>query len=104
MVGALLGLGLLFLGIDFIKAGAAPLKSALWLRELIAISSSLPPVSFLLGVLVAMIAQSSATVTVVAMAMASAGVLPFAAGGMIVAGASLGSELSAWLMAGGTTN
>jgi len=102
LVGALLGLGLLFLGIDFIKAGAAPLKSALWLRELIALSSSLPPVSFLLGVLVAMIAQSSATVTVVAMAMASAGVLPFAAGGMIVAGASLGSGLSAWLMAGGT--
>lgn len=101
LVGALLGLCLLFLGIDFIKSGSALLKALPWLRDTLGASASHHPIwAFGLGLLVAVIAQSSSTVTVIAMAMASAGLLGFETGSWLVVGSGLGSGLSAWLLAG----
>lgn len=99
-VGALLGIGLLFLGIDFIKTGSGILKGAEWLQDFIGYSAHYPVLSFAAGVGVAMLAQSSTTITVVAMAMAASGLLVFDSGAMIVLGAGLGSALSAWTLAG----
>jgi len=100
LVGALLGIGLLFLGIDLTKAGAAPLKEVAWLREYILASTGHFALSFGIGVAVTLVAQSSTTVTIVAMAMAAAGLLGFDNGAMVVLGAGLGSGLSAWTLAG----
>lgn len=100
VVGALLGIGLLFLGIDFIKTGSSILKGATWLKDFMTLSGHYPVLSFVIGVVVALLAQSSSTITVVAMAMASAGLLLFDSGAMIVLGAGLGSALSAWTLAG----
>jgi phosphate:Na+ symporter len=102
-VGTLLGIGLLFLGIDFIKAASAILKGADWFKVFIGYSAQYPVVSFIAGVGVAMLAQSSTTITVVAMAMAASGLLIFESGAMIVLGAGLGSALSAWTLAGRLT-
>jgi len=102
-VGALLGIGLLFLGIDFIKTGSSILKDAAWLKVFIGFSAHYSVASFAVGVGVAMLAQSSSTITVVAMAMASSGLLIFDSGAMIVLGAGLGSALSAWTLAGRLT-
>jgi phosphate:Na+ symporter len=102
-VGALLGIGLLFLGIDFIKAASSILKGADWFKVFIGYSAQYPIVSFIAGVGVAMLAQSSTTITVVAMAMAASGLLIFESGAMIVLGAGLGSALSAWTLAGRLT-
>jgi phosphate:Na+ symporter len=95
VVAALLGIGLLFLGVDFIKTGSAILKGAAWLKDFMTLSAQYPVLSFSLGVVVAMLAQSSSTITVVAMAMAASGLLQFDSGSMIVVGAGLGSALSA---------
>ncbi len=101
IIGALLGVGLLFLGIDFIKAGSGILKTAVWLKDFMVIASQYPVLSFSTGVGVAMLTQSSSTITVISMAMASAGLLSFDSGSMIVLGSGLGSALSAWTTAGG---
>lgn len=98
VVAALLGIGLLFLGVDFIKTGSSILKGAAWLKDFMALSAHYPVLSFSLGAVVAMLAQSSSTITVVAMAMATAGLLQFDCGSMIVIGSGLGSALSAWTL------
>lgn len=94
LVGALLGIGLLFLGIDFIKSASAVLKHSDELRETLAVTAQYPVLSFGLGVAVAWVVQSSSTITVITMAMSSAGLLSFDAGALLVLGAGLGSPLS----------
>ncbi len=103
LVSALLGVGLLFLGVDLIKTAAHALRDSEMLREAMAMSARFWPISFAIGLAVAMVIQSSTTVTVVAMAMAGAGLLPFASGAMIVIGAGLGSGLSGLTLAGRLT-
>lgn len=103
LVSALLGVGLLFLGVDLIKTAAHALRDSEMLRAAMAMSARFWPISFAIGLVVAMVIQSSTTVTVVAMAMAGAGLLPFASGAMIVIGAGLGSGLSGLTLAGRLT-
>lgn len=100
IVGAMLGIGLLFLGIDFIKHASTLLKGAAWLKDDLAASEAYPLIGFMIGAVVALVVQSASTVTVVTMAMASAGLLGFSSGSMIVIGAGLGSALSALSLAG----
>lgn len=100
LVGAVLGLGLLFLGIDYIKAGSAILKHTSWLKDYMLIAGHYPILSFVVGTAVTTLVQSSPTVTVVAMAMTAAGLLPFDSGAMIVLGAGLGSGIATFTMAG----
>lgn len=99
-VGALLGVGLLFLGIDLIKSGSSILKQVDWLKDGMLYAAHYPVLSFAIGTGVALVAQSSSTITIVAMAMATAGLLSFEAGAMVVIGAGCGSALSAWALAG----
>lgn len=99
-VGALMGIGLLFLGIDFIKHASAILKAAPWLKDSLAATAAYPLVGFAIGAMAALVVQSSMTVAVVAMAMTSAGLLDFSSGSMVVLGAGLGSALSALSLAG----
>ena len=98
-VGALLGVGILFLGVDFIKGiGAAGhhLESAtLWEAG----SGSLPVVAFGIGVLVTLASQSSTTVTIVAMALGASGLLSLHGGALVVVGSGLGSAISALVLA-----
>lgn len=99
LAGALLGIGLLFLGLNLIKSGAAPLQSVEIAQEFIAFSAESYFIAFLIGALLSLAAQSSSTVTVIAVAMASVGLLRPEQTVMIVYGASLGSGLSVWFMA-----
>jgi phosphate:Na+ symporter len=100
VVGAVLGIGLLFLGIDLTKAGAAPLKEVEWLREYLLAVAGYDALGFAIGVAVTLIAQSSTKVTIVAMAMATTGLLGLESGTMVVLGAGLGSGLTALWMVG----
>lgn len=100
VVGALLGLGLLFLGTDFIKAAAAMIKTAPWLRDEIATYSSWVLPSFLIGAVVAWITQSSTTLVVITMSMAASDLIGYEASMVIVLGAGLGSGFSSYLSAG----
>ncbi|MGC2854878.1 Na/Pi cotransporter family protein [Novispirillum sp. DQ9] len=97
-LGALLGVGLLFLGLGLIKAGAAPLRDMEMAREFIAFAAESWFIAFLLGALLTLVAQSSATVSVVAVALVGIGLLEMQQTMMIITGAGLGSGLSVWFM------
>lgn len=97
LVAALLGLGLLFLGVDFIKGASGLLKKEPLLIEFLGMASQFPWLGFLAGALVATVVQSSTTVSVVAMAMAAAGLLDFPTGAWIVVGSSQGAAIATWM-------
>ncbi|MCQ4162440.1 Na/Pi symporter [Roseomonas sp. GC11] len=100
VLGALAGLGLLFLGLATVKAGAAPMRDLPAVRDLLAAAGGalLPP--FLIGTLVTVVAQSSSTVTILAITLAGLGLLGLEQTAMVVYGASLGSGLSVLLLSG----
>lgn len=97
VVAAVLGLGLLFLGVDFIKSASALLKKEPALVDFLSLTFRYPVLGFLSGALVTTFIQSSTTVSVVAMAMAASGLLDFANGAWIVVGASQGAAIATWL-------
>ncbi|MGQ9365964.1 Na/Pi cotransporter family protein [Azospirillum sp. A39] len=99
-VGALLGLGTLFLGLSLLKGGSGTLRELEWVQAAMRFASSSPPLLMLLGAAVTMVAQSSATVSVLAVTMAGAGLIGEAETIMVVLGANLGSGVTTFLMAG----
>jgi len=98
VLGAVLGLGLLFLGLELIKSGAMPLKSMDAVREFLAFAASSYVLAFLIGVALTIVAQSSATVSIIAVTMANVGLLTIDQTIVIVIGASLGSGISIALL------
>lgn len=98
LVGATLGIGLLFLGLEFIKEGATALKYAPWLKEIVSSSGQSYGLSFVLGLVVTLLAQSSSTITVVAMTVAGVGLLDVSHGIAVVLGAGLASGISTWML------
>lgn len=101
ILAALAGLGFMLLGLGLIKAGAAPLRELEIVRAILAFGGSawLPP--FVAGVLVTLVAQSSSTVTILAITLKAAGLLSFDQAVATIYGASLGSGLAVLLLAGG---
>lgn len=99
LLGAVLGLGLLFLGLELIKSGAMPLKSMEAVREFLSFAASSFVLAFLIGVVLTVIAQSSATVAIIAVTMTNVGLLTIDQTIVIVIGASLGSGISIALLA-----
>jgi phosphate:Na+ symporter len=102
-VKALLGIGLLFLGIDFIKHGSSLLKEAGWLKDYIFMSGGSHGLNFLVGFVVTLLVQSSSIITVVAMSVVSVGLLDLGQGVVIVLGASLASGVNAWMLGNNLT-
>lgn len=100
LVGALLGLGVLFLGLQLMKGGATPLRELEAVQAALRFAASSDALLVLIGAAVTMVAQSSATVSVLAVTMASAGLFGEEATILLVLGASLGSGATTWLMAG----
>ncbi|WP_179404296.1 Na/Pi cotransporter family protein [Burkholderia guangdongensis] len=100
VIGGLLGMGMLFLGIDFLKASATLLKASPWLHDHLLFAADYPVLGFAIGAAVAFATQSASAITLVAMSMAAAGVLNFNAGAIMVIGAYFGSALSSWPLIG----
>jgi phosphate:Na+ symporter len=98
VAAALLGVALLFLGLDFIKQGSAPLRELQGVRYLLGLAAQSYGLVFMLGAALALIAQSSATVTVVAVTMTKLGLLSMDLTLMAIYGSGLGSALSLWFM------
>ena len=99
--GAAFQLGLLFLGLAILKAGAAPLRDSAALRDAMALAGHGLFLPFAVGAAVTLLAQSSSTVTILVVALAETGLLDGAQAGAAVCGASLGSGLSVLLLARG---
>jgi phosphate:Na+ symporter len=99
-LGALIGLGTLFLGLGIIKAGIAPLREAPFMQALMAGENHwlLPP--FLVGGVIAFLSQTSSTATLIALAFTATGLMTFDQTVMAIYGASIGSGLGMLLAAG----
>ncbi|MGE0223943.1 MAG: Na/Pi symporter [Acetobacteraceae bacterium] len=103
---AVVGVGLLFLGLAVLKAGAAPLRDLALVREFLLFASGALLAAFAAGVAVTLLAQSSSTVSILAIALFKVKLLGFDQTAMVIYGASLGSGLATYLLAGdliGTT-
>lgn len=98
LIGAVLGISLLFLGLSLIKSGAAPLRDQLWMQEFLRFSSKSLWLALFAGAILTLVAQSSATVSVVAVTLLSAGLLTMDQTVILVFGASLGSGANIYLM------
>jgi phosphate:Na+ symporter len=101
LLAALAGLGLMLVGLGLIKAGAAPLRDLEIVRAVLSFAGDawLPP--FLVGALITLVAQSSSTVSILAITLKTAGLLSFDQAVATIYGASLGSGLAVLLLSGG---
>lgn len=97
-MGVMLGLALLFLGLDFIKTAPHELDLAAAAET---VGSLLTPTrGFILGALLALVTQSASTPTILAVAVVQARVMGLEDGMFLVIGANLGSGLATLVSAG----
>ncbi|WP_366554605.1 Na/Pi symporter [Aquibaculum sediminis] len=101
VVGALLGIGLLFLGLQYIKAAAGPLRELEWMTAFLTFAGTADWLGLAIGLLGALILQSSATLTVMAVTLTGLGLLSLEQTLVLVLGSGVGSGLSVAVMAGG---
>jgi phosphate:Na+ symporter len=101
IVSALFAVCLLFLGLELLRSGTHELSAIDWVRNFFVLAERWDISAFLVGGVLAVIAQSSATVTVIAIAMASAGLLSLEQSMATVFGASVGSGLSTYIVSSG---
>ena len=99
LVGALFGVGTLFLGLWLIKVGAAPLKDLEWVRAFMRFSEGSLVLPFVAGTALTLVIQSSSTMSAIAVTMTSAGILSLDQTLMIVMGSNLGSGFGTFLLA-----
>ncbi len=97
-MGVLLGLALLFLGIDFIKGAPRHLDVAMLATLFDGVS---PLLALVLGLIAAALSQSSSTATILALAGLKAGFVDLDICFFVVIGANLGSGIATLLAAGG---
>lgn len=69
LIRATLGIGLLFLGLMFIKEGAKPLSELTWMTDLMSLSGQSLMIAFATGLTFAVIAHSASSITIVTMAL-----------------------------------
>ncbi|MGX9965154.1 Na/Pi symporter [Roseomonas sp. F4] len=98
-LGALLGLALIFLGLDLVKEGAAPLRA--WQGMAGPQGGFGLPLAFLAGAAVTLLAQSSSTVSILALTLHASAVIGLDQAALAVCGASLGSGGAVLLLAAG---
>ena len=91
VLGALYGVGTLFLGLWLIKMGALPLKDLDWVHAFIRFSEGSLTIPFIAGVALTLLIQSSSMMSSLAVTMTSAGILNLDQTLMIVLGSNLGS-------------
>lgn len=98
-VGALLGLGLLFLGLEWIHDGSVALRGSETLRSMLVLAQNSPWLAFLLGAALTPVVQTAKTVSTITVALISAGLLGVDSAVLVVLGANFGSCANVLFMA-----
>ncbi|MGV1004476.1 MAG: Na/Pi cotransporter family protein [Candidatus Nanopelagicales bacterium] len=98
IASVVLGIGLVFLGMDLMADAVHPLRESQWFLDLMA-SLTNPLLGALVGALFTAAVQSSTAATGVAIAMATEGLIPLEAGVAIIIGSNVGTCLTAGLAA-----
>lgn len=96
--GALFGVALLLFGLSLIKSSAAGFGAYPWFQSLLAIMKDSNLLSFLIGLLLTLVAQSHMGVILIAIAMAGAGVFTADQMFMIILGTHAGSSVITYLL------
>jgi phosphate:Na+ symporter len=95
---ALLGLGLLGLGLVFIKTSGHSLGELPWMSNLLSASERSLVIAFMVGAVLAFAVQSASSVTLVTMALSGSGIIDFSHSLLVVYGAGIGGGASTWLL------
>lgn len=98
VIGLGFALGILLAGLGLIKQGGALLEQSEWALEFFIFAGETAVIAFLVGVIVTLIVQSSATVSILAVTLNVAGALPLDQAALLVCGASVGSGFSVVLV------
>lgn len=98
---ALLGLGLLLLGLSLLKGSVADLRANPWVHEFLEFAGSAEVVSLLVGFIIATAVQSSSIVTVLALPLVHENLLGLPQVTLMIYGASIGSGFAVLLLAQG---
>lgn len=91
IAGALLGLGLILLGLESMGEGAAPLKNAEWFRSALDFAAAAPWAAFLSGIGAAALLQSNTGAAMLVITFAGTGALSFNAAMLMIFGTNLGA-------------
>jgi phosphate:Na+ symporter len=101
LAGALLGMGLILIGLEQMGAGAAPLKDAAWFRDALNMAVSSAPLAFLAGVAAAALLQSNTGAAMLVITFATNGLIALEPAMLLLYGTNLGAiGLRAFLAAG----
>ena len=101
LVHAVLGLGLLLLGLSMIKSSAVALDSEPWVREFVEFAATHPAAGFLAAFVIAVGTQSASVVSVLALPLVTQGLIDFDQSLMLIYGANAGSGFAVLMLASG---
>lgn len=99
----IMGFGILFLGLDFMKDAFVPLKDSEHVKNLFLSFSDNPLMGVLVGIIFTVLLQSSSATIAIVQVMAFNGLLSFDAAIPIILGDNIGTTITAQLAAVGTT-
>ena len=91
LAGSLLGMGLILFGLEEMGAGAAPLKDDAWFQSAMSFALGYSSLTFLAGVLVAMLLQSNTGAAMLIITFAANGVLDLKPATLMLYGTNLGA-------------
>jgi len=97
--GVLLGIGLIFFGLETMGGSARPLVETPWFRDLLHQTVDSPAVAFLVGIAVAAVLQSNTASTMLIITLADAGAFHLDSALMLIYGTNLGAIVLRLLLA-----
>ncbi len=98
LMRVLFGIGLLYFGLVLLNQGAAPLAELDFFKRMLLQSGSVYVLVFAFGALLTALCQSSTAVTILAIALAQAGLFDVQQTIMVIYGANVGSSAVTWLL------
>ena len=94
VIGTMLGIGLLFLGLDALKGAALPLRDLLIDNGIVASMAGSPILLMVLGIALTFVCQSSTVVGAIAVAATGAGIFDLPGACWLIYGSNVGSGLN----------
>lgn len=98
LVGALLGVALLFVGLEWIRDGSSQLRGSETLRQILLLAEHSPWLGFVVGALLTPVVQTAKTVSTITVALIDAGLLGVDHAVLVVLGANFGSCINVLFM------
>ncbi len=103
IAGTLLGVTMLFLGLNIMQEGVAPLAHTEWFEELLRLTHGAYLLGFAIGAALSFLVQSSLAIVVMTIAFQTAGLFSLAESIMVVYGANVGSAFLSLVLSSSMT-